>query len=296
MRAVMSSLLGSPEADRLRGAIGETWIELDAQIQKAGADALTEEWARVAYRHLLRAERSLDEGNVQQGWISLSAAQRAMLLNPHDQARVQRVAIVLRRELDKVGGWRAKAITDLICDDKGNLQPSLDPKGVVDAVALRDESFNTTYFKILLRRRSLIVLFVLLLIGISACLVLSAWCTLPEPLTDTSMLGAVVLFGILGASLSVAQGLLAADLSAKIPAQQLGLFVVWMRPAIGATAALVAFLLLHANETLKIFAWDTTDPVLVMVIAFVAGFSERFIVGAVERIAETGEKKDSVKK
>jgi hypothetical protein len=49
----------------------------------------------------------------------------------------------------------------------------------------------------------------------------------------------VILAGILGAGVSVAQSLLSTDVSAKIPAQQIGSFLVWMRPAIGAAAALV---------------------------------------------------------
>src|SRR5207249_3683747 len=152
------------------------------------------------------------------------------------------------------------------CDDKGHLRSSLnqEPRRVIEAIALRDDSFNTTYFKILLRRRSLMQLFLLLLVAIAVTIVLSALGALPEPLAETSILIAVVLFGALGASVSVAQGLLTLDLTAKIPAQQLGSFVVWMRPTIGAAAALLVFVLLHANTTLKIFAWETTDPVLIL--------------------------------
>jgi hypothetical protein len=97
------------------------------------------------------------------------------------------------------------------------------------------------------------------------------------------------LFGVLGACLSVAPGLLAANVSNKIPAQQIGSFVVWMRPAIGAAAALIALVLLHANETFKIFNWKVDQTGLTIAIAFVAGYSERFIVGAIERISPTDE-------
>jgi hypothetical protein len=279
----------SPQLDRLRSSINETWIDFDARIARAGANALTEAWARAACRLLLSAEGCLAARKAEPGWAALSAAQREILSDPNDIDRLLYAAIVLRQELDKVGGWRAKAIADLVCDDKGHLQSSLkqEPRRVIEAIALRDDSFNTTYFKILLRRRSLTQLFLLLLVVITVTIVLSASGALPEPLADTSMLIAVVLFGALGASVSVAQGLLTLDLSSKIPAQQLGSFVVWMRPTIGAAAALLAFVLLHANTTLKIFVWDTTNTVLILVLAFVAGFSERFIVGAIEKIPFT---------
>jgi hypothetical protein len=63
--------------------------------------------------------------------------------------------------------------------------------------------------------------------------------------------------------------------------------MAWMRPAIGATAAVVAYVLLLANGSLHVF--DTTlsqDFSVVAVIALLAGFSERFIVGALNRVAE----------
>jgi hypothetical protein len=93
----------------------------------------------------------------------------------------------------------------------------------------------------------------------------------------------------LGAVLSVARGLLVADISAKIPAQQIGSFVIWMRPAIGAAAALISFVLLNA-KVFTVMDWDPASPTIIFTVAVVAGFSERFIVGAIERIAEGSER------
>jgi hypothetical protein len=67
-----------------------------------------------------------------------------------------------------------------------------------------------------------------------------------------------------------------------------------MRPAIGAAAALIVFVLLHVNETLRIFAADVTNPAVIIAFAVVAGYSERFIVGAIERISDgAGKTKDA---
>jgi hypothetical protein len=64
--------------------------------------------------------------------------------------------------------------------------------------------------------------------------------------------------------------------------------MVWMRPAIGATAAVVSYALLLANDYLKIFNLELTkDFAVICVIALVAGFSERFIVGALNRVADS---------
>jgi hypothetical protein len=89
----------------------------------------------------------------------------------------------------------------------------------------------------------------------------------------------------LALSVSVSQGLLAPNVSAKIPAQQIGSFVIWMRPAIGAVLALVALIVLFGNEKFQILHWNSEHLGVVLAFAFIAGFSERFIVGAIERIA-----------
>ena len=97
--------------------------------------------------------------------------------------------------------------------------------------------------------------------------------------SNTKEVRAALLFGILGATVSVAQSLMTQDIAAKVPEQQLGAFVVWMRPVIGGVAALLAVAILAAKPAgLKI------EGLGVLPIAFAAGFSERFIVGAVGRI------------
>jgi hypothetical protein len=144
--------------------------------------------------------------------------------------------------LDKVTGWRAKAISDLICDKDGALRKIDSPNdifSVVDAVGLRDDHFNNAYFKILLRRRHLVLLLLILFLTVVFCLFM--WppvvkTFLPQELQGPLGFATV----ILAAGVSVAQSLLSTDVSAKIPAQQIGSFLVWMWPAIGAAAALVA--------------------------------------------------------
>jgi len=289
-RALIDYLFGSPERDRLAGALSETWIDLDSELQKVGRGALTEPWARTAYRHLMQSETYLASWDLHQGWMSLAAAKRAMLSSPRDPELVARVATLLFHENEKLSGRRAKAVKDLICDEQGDLLQTLSktPERVIDAVAIRDDQYQTTYFKILLRRRHLFQLFLVLLVAIVALVVFSWFGELPAPYDDAKGVLIVILFGVLGASLSVGQGLLATDLSAKIPMQQIGAFVVWMRPAIGAATALVALAVLHANDTFKFFGWDTSVPGVVVAVAFAAGYSERFILGALERISDGG--------
>lgn len=276
----------SPDRCRLDGVIKDAAITL-AQ-RGADAEAQKEEWWTTANRHLTQAREYLAAGHIHQGWVSVQSAQRALLLNSRIPDELQLAAIQLRREAAKLSGWRAKAIRDLICDEQGELRTDISAghsrMRVINAVALRDDQFQTDYFKILLRRRHLLLLFLLLLAGIAASLLLSSLDILPHPFDNVDLMAGVMLFGVMGAALSVARGLLAADVSAKIPAQQLGSFVVWMRPAIGATAALISFVFLNA-KAIRLFDWDPTSPTIAYTVAIVSGFSERFIVGAIEAIA-----------
>src|SRR6478609_3930542 len=97
-RTLLSEVFGAPDRDRLAGEVSRLWIELDGQVQQTGADALTEPWARAAYRYLLQADGYLADWDLQKGWESVQSAQRAMLTSPNDKDGIVRAAIMLRRE------------------------------------------------------------------------------------------------------------------------------------------------------------------------------------------------------
>jgi len=291
-RALLRRVFGSPDYDRLSGEIAQTWIDLDRQVQAAGPGALTEPWTRAAYRLLLQAESDLRARRLHEGWNALLAAQRALLASSPEPASVKRAAIILRREEDKISGWRAKAIADLIGDPRVKFSKKEEltyakRMRVIEAMCIRDDQNRTMYLKIALRRQHLFHLFLLVWLGIGLCLLLSFLHLAPPPLASARQVAVVVLFGVLGATVSVAQSLMATDVSAKIPAQQIGSFLVWMRPGIGAAAALIALALLQAPEVFKIFNWTSSNPAVVAIVAFAAGYSERFIIGAIERISQT---------
>ena len=102
----------------------------------------------------------------------------------------------------------------------------------------------------------------------------------PNPIfSDTPLVTAAVIFGILSASVSVSQGLLGSNLMEHIPFQKLAAFNIWMRPLVGAVAALAALAPLSAD----VFR-EKPNPAVVLAVAFTAGY-ERFIIGAIDRLA-----------
>jgi ADP-ribose pyrophosphatase YjhB (NUDIX family) len=275
-----------PERARLDGAINDALIDLSRASMQAKASS----WWQGADRHLVQAQKYLADGDLQQGWCSLSAANRMTFLDKSDPERIRSAATKLLNEAGKLSGWRSRTVIALISDDKGKTLADVanKPERLVQALAIRDDQFETNYFKIALRRQHLLRLAAVLVICILAALILSRRGHFPDPFNNFWLMVCVVLFGTMGGALSVARGLLKTDVSAKIPAQQIGAFVIWMRPAIGAAAALISFVLLHASG-FHIFGGNVNDPTVVLTIATASGFSERFIVGAIEKIGSDKE-------
>jgi len=277
IKDLISSLSKTPELDRLASAVAQAWIDLDKQV---GA-------ARTPTTACVHSPDALRTGGSRPTDPNALAAQKYLILADHID-KVQRAAVGLRREAKKISGWRGDAIIDFL-DKAKTPDPKApwDVKWILDAVALRDDYFQTTYFKITLRRRHLRRLSVGLAAMLALFLVLSWFGVFDEVLDKPALVTAVIIFGILGACVSVGQGFLWSDVAAKIPTQQLGASAVWVRPAIGAAAALAALALLRAGNIKE------ATPAFVLAIAFTAGYSERYIVGAVDHLAKSEEKKSS---
>jgi hypothetical protein len=297
----------NPEFERIAAAVDGAEIEIARREGNQQKDKPVGSWLAAAKEGIARAKTNFNsERKIQAAWRELKAAERAMLEDPTDKVGAESVAITLRREAETLEGRRGKAIVDLLCDDKGILLPDISDHRarIIQAAALRDDYFDTQYYRIELRRRHLMNLFILLLVALTALLTFSYFNMIElfaassvsssgKTFNGFSRLLTVLLLGTLGASLSVAQTIVTTDINTKITVQRVGAFMVWMRPIIGATAAVIAYALLSANTDLKIFFEGkyADNLAVVAVIAIVAGFSERFIVGALNTIADSQAKK-----
>ena len=299
----VSRFFRSPEVERLVAALDAAEIELARREANQDKTAPPGSWIAAAKDAIARARSQFATSRqYQTAWRELKVADRAMIEDRTDDAGAESLAVALRREADGVGGRRGQAMVDLLCDDKGGLRPTIakERARIVQAAVLRDDHYDTQYYRIELRRRHMMNLFILLLVALLAPLgfTYSGMIELFATPADRKFSGpdrllTVLLFGMLGASLSVAQTIVATDMNTKVTVQRVGAFMVWMRPIIGATAAVVAYTLLLANTQLKVF-FDGKfgdDFSVIAVIAIIAGFSERFIVGALNSIADTQGKK-----
>jgi hypothetical protein len=182
-----------------------------------------------------------------------------------------------------------RAFNELLCNRKGKVKKGIEQNlgSVITAVEMLDDQFNTTRHKISLRRRHLVNLTVVISLCLMGMVGLSAGGVLSGPLASPVLLLATMLTGALGASLSVAQSIMSSSLESRIPAQIVGSFLVWMRPVVGAAAATAAALITQLNEIFSIFNPKLLNtPSVILSIALIAGFSERFIVGTIEQFSE----------
>jgi hypothetical protein len=276
-------VFGSSDRDRLTTTVQQTRIDFNKRSGRTETESPLQAWESAVLAHLAHAEACVRNCALEDGWASVQAAQRELTMSQKDdQAALHRLGLILLREADtdKIGGWRARTMHDLLCGEDWELKGDLGVEDVVAAMALRDDKYNTTFRRIDLRRRHLTDLLLILLVAMAALVALSFSGEVADYLPPPYVLLLAGLCGVLGACASVAQRMMTSRIDARIPEQVLGSFVIWMRPAVGAAAAIATVILLSG----KLVTFAGSDSVLApFALAFVAGYSERFILGAVNK-------------
>ena len=96
------------------------------------------------------------------------------------------------------------------------------------------------------------------------------------------MAGGLLLMGALGASLSTLRGLSRMALDTKIPERVGSRALTSVRPLVGAVAAVALYVLFASG----LFSLGGQTLGTLLAAATVAGFSERFVTGLLEGVAE----------
>ena len=232
-------VFGSLDRDRLATILKQTRVDYGKRAGRQAPESSMAAWEKAALEHLDYADHCIAQCILEEGWMSVQAAQRELVSSEEDERALHRIASVLLREAetDKVGGWRAKAIRDLLCTD-GKMKSGLTVGDLVAAMAVRDDKYNTTFRRVELRRGHLLNLLAILLMAIVTLIALDFSSEVASYLPEPHILMLAGLCGVLGACASVAQRMMTSGIDARIPEQVLGSFVVWMRPAVGAAAAI----------------------------------------------------------
>lgn len=247
---------------------------------------------------LCLAEKSLEGNEVDQGWRHFHAAKRidTLTLDPEvDKSSIRSRVIILRAEISKIKKWRQKAAEKLL--GEGNELPTA--QELYQLMLLRDEHYSNLAYKASLVRRYLIwmALIIAALVGMFLTLLNVPWIGnmdigIPGN-TGSSIFWffvVVAIFGLIGGAISAILATPRTLDDARIPELTSTFELTMLRLLTGAGSAIVVVMFLKSDLT-GLLANPLSGPIknagppAMYAIAFVAGFTERLVLRAVEYVA-----------
>jgi hypothetical protein len=236
-----------------------------------------------------KANDALDNGETDLSWQLLHFPQRIQLkLDSEDALLFKRNALYFEAN-KKLKSWRKEAVLDYL-DDMNNDDKPVNTDALCEAYHILHEHFNNIYTK---NRSILKQLFTLSLTAFVALLLFLVviWnynITLDNDLTLTSQMPlsvtfSVLLFGIMGACLSAIFSLAGGAQGINIPKLQVNFWITLSRPVVGTISALVIYIFIVSGI---LFPNQNLNTAGILSISFVAGFSERLIIRAVEAVTD----------
>lgn len=307
IRRTWTKTVASARWDRLEGSLRVAQVEieqrLDARLRtqahaaavKGGeSDGLHPElwWTGAAQSLLCEAQSALNQGQLDQGWKLLHAARRLEIPALDSERELPAVAATLRAESEKLKSWRQKAVQTLLGTSEKPIEPK--PSTVYQAALIRDEHYDNQGYKDGLLRTQILFLALILAAVMGSLLgVVHRWGLRPDQeagQTTLPVFTTLVLFGLLGGTVSAMLRTTDAAQPARIPETTAAIRVTFMRIMMGGASAVVIYVFLNSKLT-GIFNQDianalsTLEPYTTYALAFVAGFSERLVLRAVEQVA-----------
>ncbi|MEA2837033.1 MAG: hypothetical protein QOD89_1583 [Bradyrhizobium sp.] len=237
-----------------------------------------------------QARQAADNGDIDRGWRFLQAARRVQL-PATGSPELDAAAVSIREEAaKKLGSWRKEAVETLL--PKGT--SSLTLGNVYEAAWLRDEHSNNQAYKDGLDRSGAMRLAVLLFMA----LVFLFWSgrggyleAAIKPLTPNvfnfKALVGVAVVGFLGAVVSAITDVAKPGAPTRIPELVSTLRITILRLLMGPASAIFLYFVTQTQLAKDIFAPAVTGGgYIILVIAFVAGFSERLVLRVAESFGE----------
>jgi ADP-ribose pyrophosphatase YjhB (NUDIX family) len=268
--------------DRLKSAIDTFTIEL--KLKAKLSNQLNTDAFNSINELLKKAMNSLNEKKIDNGWKFFHSANRleSYILDSDDLKVKARMLLSETNKSDKLSPWRKGAINKLLMDKRG-IKPSLTQAEVCQAYFIRDESFNNLYIRLRLLRNQFLTLEVLLFLVLTLimCLPSIPKTTKDTPLFSKDILAAVILFGLLGGTVSAILSTAKTSTKTKISEQIATSMITLMRVLVGAASALAVYTFLRAGV---IFSEMLPSVGLIMAMSFASGFSERLVKQAVESL------------
>lgn len=268
-------------------------VMFDATKKRKHAE--NSEWATGVSQLIQDIKLYKNKHDMDAAWRLLDAANQLMIFG-FDQNELNNEAIVLRHEAQEYESSKKEAVYELIGKPEQQRARDIHPIDVnrLDkAVSLRNASRAAYYKAIDNRRRNLKIVMWILTAALIAIPLLAMFRFMPEPFVEWKRLIGVELFGILGAGFTTAITLTKSSLGDKIPDQVISVFITGLRSLIGASAALASYAFLNAKILDNVISSTVTESFAgLLAVAFIAGFSERFVIKAISELPRPEEQKE----
>jgi 8-oxo-dGTP pyrophosphatase MutT (NUDIX family) len=289
---------------RLAGSVLAYRTELEhRKCSIDGSEKVDQCWIISAIKLLSDAERYMNNGDIDEAWKCFHAAQRIEIFSMnYEQVLVK--ATLIRNEAVKLGAWRQKTISELLDIKTLIPSPAPDPikkppsdvvEKVVQAAILRDESYNNQAHKDELVKEH--IRFLTMVAFIVGFLLLLFWLLSrvvnPRISQNTLILLHCPLFGMLGAIFSAALKVQATSQSSRIPELLNARIIATLRLFIGGISAFIIYIFINSQFVSSLVSLDpkltATYIYSFYFIAFVAGFSERLVLKAIDVVIKDKE-------
>ena len=201
-------------------------------------------------------------------------------LPDHKQYLVNEVNSLLKESV-KIKEWRCESIKKILLDSNSNIKNEITGWDVFLASILRDGHYDNDGFKFTLRKRQLRNVVIITILITFTIYFLSYMRWLPNEYNNPISLMFIQILGAFGAIFSVAINLTSTNEFKGIKDERLASFIANIRPLIGASAALVIYILIKAK---LLSAGIISNEYAIHAIAFFSGFSERFVIKSLENI------------
>lgn len=256
-------------------------------------------WLGAAERSLANAQAALDAADLDGGWGAVHDAERFLVFGMTDDELTLRATALKEETAAKLRGWRAKATANLFAtaawamraspEQRPGFTPdqrSLLEQVVVQSMAVMHGHSDNIYHQLHQAGGQLRWLVWICTGLILLVLALSAWLAPAD--SDFGLLWVlpVAIAGALGGVVSAMYQLRRAG-EERIPESLLQNLITSGRPLVGAASALFIYAAIQ-SELISLIDAENVTLAVAVVLGFVAGFSEKFVLGAVAKVAGDG--------
>ncbi len=302
-----------PQLNRLKARLqsvqerfGACTRRLDEEAAQQPGKTPDRWWVPAVRRSLDKATEALEQRDLDGGWGALHDAEKFLVFGLNDVEVIARAISIKAEAQKKLGaGWRSQAVEGLLgtlnlkeCLKTGGVmkpgERRLVEQALVESLTVLNEGSDNVYHRMHLVGTQLNFLVAVCAYILAATLFGSFLLADPDSEYGWGRLVAVAMAGALGGVVS-AMFQLSRVGEAKIPDALLYGLITTGRPLLGAASAIFIYFVMQAKLISFFTAPAGSSLEAGVVVGFVAGFSERLVLKAVDKFAGA-EKADSTAK